>query len=141
MRLREVAPRALLTLVALLSAAMLVAVMIARASGRASVPVLYRYAGVVENGRGAPAHYIARLDGFQFFFFDAASQGRRFERYRLCIGPPRQRAIRCWSRAAQYGIGKMRFSVTLPSSVPVGPLTARWLIAGRTVATWPFFHG
>lgn len=140
MLLRKVALHAPLTFVALLGATTLLAVTIAPAGARSNVPAHYRYAGVVENGRGIPAHYIATGDGFRFYFFDSLSQGRRSEAYGLCIGRPRKAPIRCWNRTANYGVGKLTFSFVLPRNVPLGALTARWLRAGRAVATWPFLY-
>jgi hypothetical protein len=103
-------------------------------------PHRYRYAGVVENGRGIPTHYVKRGGGVIFYFFDALSQGRKSESYRLCVGPPGRAAARCWDRTARYGVGKVSFSFTLPSDIPLGALTARWLVAGRTVASWRFLY-
>jgi hypothetical protein len=103
-------------------------------------PLRYRYAGVVADGRGIPMHYIRRGRGIVFYFSDALSQGRKSESYRLCVGRPGKTPDRCWSRTARYGVGKVTFSFTLPSDVPLGALTARWLVAGDAVAIWPFFY-
>jgi hypothetical protein len=100
----------------------------------------YRYAGVVAEGRGIPTHYVRRGEGFVFYFFDALSLGRKSTSYRLCVGPSGKRPIRCWDRKARYGVGKVAFSFTLPSDVRLGALTARWVVAGRTVANWPFLY-
>lgn len=137
---RKVILRVLSTLAVLLAVAMLLAVTLALAGARSNVPARYRYAGVVENGRGAPAHYIATGDGFRFYFFDSLSQGRRSRSYRLCIGRPHKAPLRCWKRTARYGVGKVSFSFTLPREVPLGVLTARWLSGNRSVATWPFLY-
>ena len=112
----------------------------ASADTSSKVPARYRYAGVVENGRGAPTHYIAAGDGIRFRFFDALSQGRPSESYRLCVGPPRKASLRCWNRTAKFGLDELAFSFTLPRDVPLGALTARWLFAGRVVASWPFLY-
>lgn len=133
--------RLLLTLVALLAATILLGMESVPASMRTNLPARYRYAGVVENGRRAPAHYIATGDGIGFYFFDAFSQGRQAEAYRVCIGPPRKPPVRCWNRTAKYGVGQVKFPAALPADVPLGPMSARWLIAGRTVATWAFLYG
>jgi hypothetical protein len=103
-------------------------------------PLRYRYAGVVAEGRGIPTHYVRRGEGLVFYFFDALSLGRKSTPYRLCVGPSGKRPTRCWNREARYGVGKVAFSFTLPSDVPLGALTARWLVAGRTVASWPFLY-
>jgi hypothetical protein len=129
----------LLMLVALLAVAMLLAIQPASARLGANAPV-YRYAGVVENGRGIPTHYVKKGEGIIFYFFDAISQGRKSEPYQLCVGPPGKAATRCWKQTAKYGVGKLSFSFTLPAGVPLGELTARWLVAGRTVARWAFFY-
>jgi len=100
----------------------------------------YRYPGVVENARGAPTHYVGPGDGITLSFFDAFSQGRKSLRYTVCIGRPGRRASRCWARSASFGFGKLTFPTVLPGNVPLGSLTARWLVAGRTVALWPFFY-
>jgi hypothetical protein len=100
----------------------------------------YRYAGVVGNGRGIPTHYLKRGEGVVFYFFDSFSRGRKSEPYRLCVGPPRKAAVHCWKQTAKYGVGKLSFPFTLPSSVPLGEMTARWLVADRTVASWAFYH-
>jgi hypothetical protein len=113
---------------------------IAIAGERSDPSVGYRYAGVVENGRGAPAHYIVRGDGVRLIFFDAQSQGIRSRRYAVCLGPAGKSATRCWNRTARYGLGRLIFSATLPPEVPFGALTARWTIENRTVATWRFLH-
>jgi hypothetical protein len=131
--------RTLLILVALLTVTML----LASEAGSARVwadPLRYRYTGVVENGRGIPTHYITRGGGLVLYFFDALSQGRKSESYRLCVGRPSRAPAHCWNRRARYGVGKVTFSFTLPSGVPLGALTARWLVAGQTVASWPFFY-
>jgi hypothetical protein len=139
MRLRRTG---LSVVVALLAsfAAILVAVATALGGDQGGIPLKYRYAGAVDNGRGAPAHYIATGEGFRFYFFDRGAQGVRSERYRLCLGRPRHPDAKCWTRAARFGLGKLTFSFTLPPSVPLGPLTARWMVDGKVVATWPFLY-
>lgn len=129
----------LLMFVALLAVAMLLAIQPASARLDANAPV-YRYAGVVESGRGIPTHYVKKGEGIVFYFFDAISQGRKSEPYQLCVGPPGKAASRCWKQTAKYGVGKVNFSFTLPDGVPLGELTARWLVGGRTVARWAFFY-
>ena len=131
--------RVLFMLVALLAVVMLPAIQPASARLGANAPV-YRYAGVVENGRGIPTHYFNKVEGIFFSFFDAVSQGRKSERYQLCVGPPGKAATRCWKQTAKYGVGKLSFSFTLPAGVPLGELTARWLVGDRTVARWAFFY-
>ena len=141
--LRRKGPRyALVGGVALITASALVAVAMAigRGDPRASAPASYRYAGVVENGRGAPAHYIARGEAFKFVFFDYQAQGLRRKRYRLCVGRPGRPPAKCWSRTARFGLGRLRFSFVLPREVQVGPVTARWFVGGRPVAVWSFFY-
>lgn len=128
----------LLTVVALLAVAMS-AVQAASARVSANAPN-YRYAGVVETGRGIPTHYVRKGEGIIFYFFDAISQGRKSQPYQLCVGPPGKAASRCWKQTAKYGVGKVSFSFTLPDGVPLGDLTARWLVGGRTVARWAFFY-
>ena len=128
----------LLTVVALLAVAMS-AVQAASARVSANAPN-YRYAGVVETGRGIPTHYVRKGEGLIFYFFDAISQGRKSQPYQLCVGPPGKAASRCWKQTAKYGVGKVSFSFTLPDGVPLGDLTARWLVGGRTVARWAFFY-
>jgi hypothetical protein len=140
MRLRKVVLRAFVTIALTITAALALAVTIAVGGGRSDVPAPYRYAGVVENGRRAPAHYIATGDGFRFYFFDALSQGRRSERYRVCVGPAGKAATRCWSRTARFGLGRVAFPVALPPNFQFGPLVARWFIGSRIVATWPFLY-
>jgi hypothetical protein len=132
-------PRALLTSVVLLIVTTLLAIQGAFAESRATVPD-YRYTGVVENARGAPTHYIGTGDGIALVFFDAFAQGRKSERYRACIGRPGKAPVRCWNLTAAFGLGKLTFPGTLPRAVPTGALAAHWLVAGRTVATWPFFY-
>ena len=129
----------LLMVVALVGMAMLLAIQPAFARVFANAPD-YRYAGVVENGRGIPTHYLRKGDGIVFYFFDAFSQGIKSEPYQLCVGPSGKAAARCWKQTARYGVGKVRFSFTLPTGVPLGELTARWLVAGSTVARWTFFY-
>lgn len=136
---QNVRARAAWTLVLLVATALIVAVTAALGGERSDV-ARYRYAGVVENGRGAPAHRIAAGDGFRFVFFDALSQGRRSERYRICIGPAGKAPVRCWSRTARFGLGRLAYPAILPSNVPFGQLRARWLVSGRVVATWPFLY-
>jgi hypothetical protein len=118
---------------------MLSAVATASAAVRAD-PSRYRYAGVVADGRGVPTHYVRRGDGVSFSFFDALSQGRKRLPYRLCVGRAGKEPARCWSRRARYGIDKLAFSYALPRAIPVGLLTARWLVAGRMVASWTFLY-
>ncbi|MBA3736246.1 MAG: hypothetical protein H0W90_13815 [Actinobacteria bacterium] len=124
--------------VALLTATMPLAVEAATAGGYSN-PLDYRYAGVVENGRGIPTHHVKKGEGIVFHFFDAFSQGRKSEPYQLCIGPGKTN-VHCWKRTARYGVGKVSFSFVLPPDVPLDALTARWLVAGRTVASWQFFY-
>ena len=131
--------RVLFMLVALLAVVMLPAIQPASARLGANAPV-YRYAGVVENGRGIPTHYVKKGEGIIFSFFDAVSQGRKSEPYQVCVGPPGKAATRCWKQTAKYGVGKLSFSFTLPAGVPLGELTARWLVGDRTVARWAFFY-
>jgi hypothetical protein len=128
-----------LTVVVSLAVTMLLTIATASAAVRAD-PLRYRYAGVVEDGRGVPTHYVKRGGGVIFYFFDALSQGRKSTSYRLCVGPPGKPPTRCWDRTARYGVGKVSFSFTLPSDIPLGALTARWLVAGRTVASWRFLY-
>jgi hypothetical protein len=110
------------------------------AAGSPPVCVPYQYAGVVENGRGAPSHYLESGDRLRFSFFDWLSKGRRSEPYQLCVGRAKGASLRCWNLSARYGVGT--FALTkLPPNVPVSTfLSARWLVAGRTVATWPFYY-
>jgi hypothetical protein len=103
-------------------------------------PSRYRYAGVVAEGRGIPTHYVRRGEGLVLYFFDALSLGRKSTPYRLCVGPSGKTPTRCWNRKARFGVGKVAFSFTLPSDVPLGALTAHWLVEGRTVAIWPFLY-
>jgi hypothetical protein len=103
-------------------------------------PLRYRYTGVAVSGRGVPTRYITRGGGIVFYFFDAFSQGRKSASYRLCISRTGKAEARCWNRTASYGVGKVTFSFALPDNVPLGELTARWLVDGRTVASWPFFY-
>jgi hypothetical protein len=112
------------------------------AAGARSIPppLSYRYAGVVETGSGVPAHNVRRGGGVIFYFFDSFSQGIKSQPYRLCVGRPGKAAAFCWTRTARYGVGKVAFAFTLPPRVPLGALTARWLVAGRAVASWPFFY-
>ena len=128
----------LLMLVAVFGVTML-AIQPASARPGATAPV-YRYAGVVENARGIPTHYVRKGEGIVFYFFDAISQGRKSEPYQLCVGPPGKAASRCWKQTAKYGVGKLSFAFTLPDGVPLRELTARWLVGGRTVARWAFFY-
>jgi hypothetical protein len=128
-----------LTVVVSFAVTMLLLIATASAAVRAD-PLRYRYAGVVEDGRGVPTHYVKRGGGVIFYFFDALSQGRKSTSYRLCVGPPGKPPTRCWDRTARYGVGKVSFSFTLPSDIPLGALTARWLVAGRTVASWRFLY-
>ena len=128
----------LLMLVALVGVTML-AIQPASARLDANAPV-YRYAGVVENTRGIPTHYVRKGEGITFYFFDAISQGRKSEPYQLCVGPPGKAASRCWKQTAKYGVGKLSFAFTLPDGVPLRELTARWLVGGRTVARWALFY-
>jgi hypothetical protein len=139
--MRPLAPLSVLSmLVALLAVTILPAIQ--PASARAGVNAVdYRYAGVVENGRGIPTHLLRKGDGIVFHFFDSLSQGRKSVPYQLCVGPPGKAAARCWKQTARFGVGKLSFSFTLPAGVPLGELTARWLVAGRTVARWAFFYG
>jgi hypothetical protein len=131
--------RTLLTVVASLATTMVLAIETA-SSAVGENPLRYRYAGVVADSRGTPMHYIRRGGGIVFYFSDALSLGRKSESYRLCVGRPGKTPNRCWSRTARYGVGKVTFSFTLPSDVPLGALTARWLVAGHAVASWPFFY-
>lgn len=112
----------------------------AATAGVGSKPAEYRYAGVVEDARGIPTHTIKRGGGVVFRFFDALSQGRKSEPYRLCVGRRGKPATRCWNQTARYGVGKVTFPFTLPPGFPLGELTARWLIGGRTVASWAFLY-
>jgi hypothetical protein len=127
------------TLTVFLAVTMVLAIETASSAVRTD-PLRYRYAGVVVDGRGIPTHYVKRGGGIAFHFFDALSQGRKSESYRLCVGPPGKAPVRCWNRKARYGVGKVAFSFTLPSDIPLGAVTARWLVAGRTVASWPFLY-
>jgi hypothetical protein len=129
-----------IVLCALLSLVALLAITTALAGERANIPDRYRYAGVVEDGRGVPTHYARAGEGFRFYFYDSLSRGLRSAPYTLCVGQPGKAPARCWSRVAKFGVGKFALSATLPQNVPLGPLTARWLLAGRTVATWPFLY-
>lgn len=126
---------------ALLSLVALLAIATALAGDRAYVPDRYRYTGVVENGLGIPTHYAVAGEGFRFYFFDSLSRGRPSEPYKLCVGQPGKAPVRCWTRVAKYGVGRFDLSATLPQNVPLGPLTARWLLADSSVAIWPFFYG
>jgi hypothetical protein len=129
----------ILMVVALLAVPMSLAIEAAIA-GAGSNPAQYRYAGVVEDARGIPTHTITRGGGIVFSFFDALSLGRKSETYQLCVGRPGKAASRCWKKTARYGVGKVTFSAVLPPAVPLGELTARWLIAGRPVALWAFLY-
>jgi hypothetical protein len=135
---RKVPARVALMLALCLATGMVVAVTTAVGGERSNTS--YRYAGVVENGRGAPAHQFARGDGFRFLFFDALSQGRRSERYKLCLNPPGKPPARCWHSNARFGLGRIAYGGLLPSNVPFGVLTARWFVSGRVVAAWRFYY-
>lgn len=128
-----------LTFAVFLAVTMVLAIETASADVRAD-PSRYRYAGAVGEGRGIPTHYVRRGEGIVFYFFDALSQGRKSTSYRLCVGLAGEASSRCWNRKARYGVGKVAFSFVLPSAVPLGPLTARWLVDGHTVASWPFLY-
>lgn len=136
-------PRALhyqvFSVLAFFAIPMLLATAAAVASVRSNL-VSYRYAGVVEDARGIPTHTVRKGGGITFSFFDALSQGRRSQPYRLCVGRPGKPAVHCWNRTARYGVGKVGFSFTLPSGIPVGELLARWSVTGKTVATWAFLY-
>src|SRR6266536_623359 len=141
MRLRQKIPaRTVLVLTLCLTIAKVVAVTTAVGGGQSKAPPPYRYAGVVENGRGAPAHQITTGNGFRFLFFDALSQGRRSKRYKLCLGPPGKSPVRCWRRNARFGLGRLVYPGMLPSNVPFGVLAARWFVNGQIVATWQFYY-
>jgi hypothetical protein len=131
--------RPLLIVIVLLAATTLL-IQDGYAGRRVNVAGPNQYAGVVENARGAPAHYIGTGDGIALVFFDAFGQGRKSEPYRACIGRPGKAPVRCWNRTAAYGVGKISFPGTLPREIPTGALAARWLVAGRTVASWQFFY-
>jgi hypothetical protein len=136
-------PRASLNVLLIVVATLAMAMSLAVAAVTASVgsePARYRYAGVVEDARGIPTHTITRGGGIVFSFFDALSQGRKSVPYQVCVGPPGKAAARCWKRTARYGVGKLSFSAVLPPDVPLGELTARWLVAGRPVALWAFLY-
>lgn len=60
--------------------------------------------------------------------------------YRLCVGRPGQKPRHCWSLRARYGFGRLNVPILLPADVAIGSLNARWLVRGRTVATWPFLY-
>lgn len=139
MRLRRAPGRAILVLAPFM-AALALAVTVAIGGDRSSEVASYRYAGVVENGRGAPAHYLAIGGGFRLVFFDALSQGRRSVRYRVCLGPPGRPAVRCWRRTARFGLSRVILGDRLPLEVSYGPVTARWLIGDRIVTAWPFLY-
>jgi hypothetical protein len=141
MRLRQNIPaRGVLFLAVSLVTALVVAVA-AAVGGGGSDFARFRYAGVVQNGRGAPAHQIASADVFRLVFFDVLSQGRRSERYRVCLGTAGKPKIRCWNRTARYGLSRFAVSRALLPQVPLGgPVTARWLIGGRVVAAWSFLY-
>ena len=140
MRLRQNLPaRAVLFFGLSLTSALVVAVTTAVGGERSGIPARYRYAGVVETGRGAPAHQVASGDGIKFVFFDALSQGRGSERYRVCLSQAGNR-VRCWRGTARYGLGRLVFPIKLPSEVMYGAVTARWFIGSRVVATWPFLY-
>ena len=137
--MRPRAPLSVLLMLLALFGVTMLAIQPASARLDANPPV-YRYAGVVENARGIPTHYVRKGEGIVFYFFDAISQGRKSEPYQLCVGPPGKAASRCWKQTAKYGVGKLSFAFTLPDGVPLGDLTARWLVGGRTVARWAFFY-
>jgi hypothetical protein len=140
MRLRQNIPaRGVLFLAVSLVMALVVAVATAVGGGGSDF-ARFRYAGVVENGRGAPAHQVTTGDGFRLLFFDVLSQGRRSERYKVCLGRAGKSPAWCSRRTARFGFGRVVFPATLPSKVPFGVLMARWFVNDRTVATWPFFH-
>jgi hypothetical protein len=128
----------LLRVLALLILTMSIAIGSAAGGPRVSVP--YQYAGVVENGRGAPSHYLESGDRLRFSFFDWLSKGRRSEPYQLCLGRAKGASLRCWNLSARYGMGTLALT-KLPPNVPFSTLlSARWLVGGRTVATWPFYY-
>ena len=137
--MRPRAPLSVLSMLVALVGVTMLAIQPASARLDANAPV-YRYAGVVENARGIPTHYVRKGEGIVFYFFDAISQGRKSEPYQLCVGPPGKAASRCWKQTAKYGVGKLSFAFTLPDGVPLRELTARWLVGGRTVARWAFFY-
>src|SRR5947207_6001580 len=98
-------PQARLSVLFIVMAVVAVAMMpaIQPASARGNVNTVdYRYAGVVENGRGIPTHYVRRGDGIVFYFFDSIRQGLKSEPYQLCVGPPGKAAARCWTKTARY---------------------------------------
>ena len=141
MRLRQNLPaRGVLLLALSLMSATLVAVTTALGGEQSGIASRYRYAGVIENGRGAPSHRLAIGDGFRFLFFDALSQGRRSERYKVCLGRPGKPAVRCWRRTARYGLDRVFVGAALPPEVSYGQITARWLIGNRPVTTWTFLY-
>jgi len=140
MRLAQNLPaRAVLLLGLVLTSVMALTVATAIGGERSGIPAHYRYAGVVETGRGAPAHQVASGDGIKFVFFDALSQGRPSERYRVCLSQA-GKPLRCWSRVARFGLGRLVFPIKLPSEVTYGAATARWFFGSRVVATWPFLY-
>lgn len=139
-RLRRVPARAILALAVLFMAALVLAVTVAIGGDRPSVVASYRFAGVMENGRGAPTHYAAIGDGFRLLFFDALSQGRRSEGYKVCLGPPGKPAVRCWRRTLRYGLSRVILGDRLPREVAYGAVTARWMIGDRIVTAWPFLY-
>ena len=124
--------------------AALLAIASALAGARASErPSDYRYTGAVETGLGIPAHLARAGEGFTFSFFDALSVGRRSESYTVCVGRPGKAPVKCWKRTARFGVGKLILGQALPSKIPLGALTVRWSVKGRTVAKWRllYVHG
>ncbi len=97
--MRKIVLCALLPLVALL------AITTALGGEHANIPARYRYAGVVEDGRGVPTHNARAGEGFRFHFYDSLSRGLRSAPYTLCVGQPGKAPARCWSRVEKYGVG------------------------------------
>jgi hypothetical protein len=121
-----------------------IAIASALAGGSAKKQTIdYRYTGAVEIGRGIPSHYARAGEGFAFSFYDALRLGVKSEPYRVCIGRAGKASLKCWKQSARFGVGKVSLGATLPPEVPLGALTVRWSVEGRTVAKWGllYVHG
>ncbi len=102
------------------------------------IPDKYRFTGWMAPGESPadwPAHLLVEGDGGTLRFADRWNLTKKPVAYRVCVSKAGSPRAAC--RGAKAGIG------TRPSVLPVsvlccGEFVARWYVAGRLVASWPF---
>lgn len=94
-----------------------------------------RYVGYLGNGEGRAFMEPGQGARHVLAFTDSRSSSVR---YRVCIRGGAGRINRCFRRRLRDGFGEVDVSLLVNDRGGPGRYRARWHVAGKSVAVWPF---